>query len=227
MKPQIVAIVPMRHSSERVPGKNFRSFGGRPLYHRIVNVLLSCPEIETVMIDTDSDVIFEDAARVFPSVMLYRRPEHLRDGMIAMNEVLLNSVAQIEADYYLQTHSTNPLLRSSTVSKAISVFTGCQPKYDSLFSVTRLQTRLWNSHAKPINHNPSELLRTQDLEPVFEENSCMYLFSRDSLVKNKNRIGERPMMFEIDHVEAQDIDEELDFTVAEALFGIMQQKGAQ
>jgi len=226
MKPQIVAIVPMRHTSERVPGKNFRSFCGRPLFHRIVDVLLSCPEIETVMIDTDSNFILEDAARAYPSVVLYRRPEHLRDGMIAMNDVLTNSVAQLEADYYLQTHSTNPLLSSSTVSKAISTFLDGRPKYDSLFSVTRLQTRLWSANAKPINHNPSELLRTQDLDPVFEENSCMYLFSKVSLLKNKNRIGERPMLFEIDRLEAQDIDEEPDFTIAEVMFENAQHKGA-
>jgi len=225
MKPRIVAIVPMRHVSERVPGKNYRDFDGRPLYHRIVSALLSCPEISTVMIDTDSEVILEDAAREFPTVTLYRRPEHLRSGMTAMNDVLLNSIAQIDADYYLQTHSTNPLLRSSTISKAIATFIGKPSQHDSLFSVTRLQSRLWSSQLKPINHNPSELLRTQDLEPVFEENSCIYLFSKDSLVKSKNRIGERPIMFEIDRLEAQDIDEEPDFTIAEALFRVTQQKG--
>jgi len=218
MKPKIVAIVPMRHKSERSPGKNYRLFAGEPLYRRIISTLLSCEKIVTVMIDTDSDFIMEDAKKEFPSVILYRRPIHLRDEMTPMNEVLLNSVSQLESDLYLQSHSTNPLLSSASVSNAIEAFTAQQPECDSLFSVTRLQTRLWSPNAEPLNHDPSILLRTQDLEPVFEENSCMYIFNKASLQKYGNRIGARPLMFEIDKLEAQDIDNEQDFLLAEALY---------
>jgi len=218
MKTKIVAIVPMRHASERVPGKNYRLFAGEPLYRRIISSLLGCKDINAVMIDTDSDTIMEDAAKVFPLVILYRRPDCLRDEMTPMNDVLLNSVEQIDADYYLQSHSTNPLLSSHSISTAIKTFTAQVPKYDSLFSVTRLQTRLWIDNAKPLNHDPSVLLRTQDLEPVFEENSCMYIFNKASLKKHGNRIGARPMMFEIDKLEAQDIDDEPDFQLTEALY---------
>jgi len=227
MKYRFAAIVPMRHSSERVTGKNYRTFAGQPLYRRIVSTLLACPEIGDVMIDTDSDRILEDAKNVFPTVFLYRRPVHLRDGMISMNDVLLNSVEQINADYYLQTHSTNPLLSEASISAAIQAFAKKIPNYDSLFSVTRWQTRLWNSTTNPINHDPSELQRTQDLEPVFEENSCLYLFSKASLTKNSNRIGTRPMMFEIDRMEAQDIDEEQDFLIAETLFNELKRIGLE
>ena len=218
MNPRIVAILPMRHVSERVPGKNYRVFAGEPLYRRILSTLLDCPEVHAVIIDTDSDAIMEDAASAFPSAILYRRPEHLRDGMTPMNDVLLNSVDQIDADYYLQTHSTNPLLSAASVSGAIKAFIAAPMENDSLFSVTRLQTRLWSLDTKPLNHDPSVLLRTQDLEPVFEENSCMYIFSKASLKKHGNRIGARPMMYEIDKLEAQDIDDEQDFKLAEALY---------
>lgn len=218
MEPKIAAIVPMRHVSERVPGKNYREFAGKPLYHHIVSTLLSCPEVAEIVIDTDSDLIMEDARKAFPSVKLCLRPGHLRNEMTPMNDVLLNTVRQIKADFYLQTHSTNPLLRSSSISSAINALTSKTSEYDSLFSVTRLQTRLWTSGAKPLNHDQSVLLRTQDLDPVFEENSCIYLFSRASLEKYKNRIGARPLMYEIDKLESQDIDTEEDFTLAEALY---------
>ena len=132
-----------------------------------------------------------------------------------MNEILLYDSSLVKADLYLQTHSTNPLLQSKTVSTAINTFLELMPTYDSLFSVTRLQTRLWDQLSRPVNHNPSILLRTQDLPPIFEENSCIYLFQRDTLVNRKNRIGERPYMFEMDRDEAFDIDEELDFLMAE------------
>ena len=214
---EIVAFVPMRHSSERVPGKNYRPFAGRPLYHYIVETLLDCPQISLVCIDTDSPTIMEDAATQFPSVKLLERPEHLRNGATPMNDVLLNSVAQVPAGYYLQTHSTNPLLTSATVSRAITTFLD-QLEHDSLFGVTRLQTRFYDAQGQAMNHDPNVLLRTQDLPPVYEENSNLYLFTQKILEERKNRIGSNPLMFAIDRDEAWDIDEEIDFRVAEFLY---------
>ncbi|GAB4375967.1 MAG: acylneuraminate cytidylyltransferase family protein [Elainellaceae cyanobacterium] len=213
----IVAFVPMRHSSERVPGKNYRPFAGRPLYHHIVETLLNCSQITLVCIDTDSPVIVDEVASQFPMVKVLLRPGHLRDGAISMNDVLLNSVSQVPADFYLQTHSTNPLLRTETVSRAIDRFLA-QSEYDSLFGVTRLQTRLYDAGGNAMNHDPNVLLRTQDLPPVYEENSNLYLFTKQILEERHNRIGYKPMMFEIDREEAWDIDEEIDFRVAEFLY---------
>jgi len=213
---RVAAIVPMRHSSERVPGKNYRILGDRPLYHHVVGMLLEVPEIDEVVIDTDSDFIMDDARAAFPSVRLLERPEHLRAGEIPMNDVLLNTVGQLEADLFLQTHSTNPFLRAATVSAALrQLMTSSQ--HDSLFTVTRIQARLWTADGGPLNHDPSVLLRTQDLAPVYLENSCGYVFTRQVLETRGNRIGEHPMMFEIDPSEAVDIDEERDFALAEQL----------
>ena len=214
----VVAIVPMRHTSERVPQKNYRQFGGRPLYHQIVRSLLAAHSVSGVLIDTDSPFIMEDAAREFPGVTVIQRPEHLRDGRIAMNDVLLHDVTQVPAEWYLQTHSTNPLLRPETIDLALASLFGALDRHDSLFSVTRLQTRLYDETGRPLNHDPAVLLRTQDLPPVYEENSCLYVFSRATLETRHNRIGARPMLFEIERAEASDIDEELDFAIAEYLF---------
>jgi len=218
MSPKIAALVPMRHHSVRVPGKNYRDFAGRPLYHHVIETLLGVPSITEVVIDTDSPFILDDAAKHFPSVRLLERPLHLRDGEIPMNEVLMNTTGQVPADLYIQTHSTNPLLKSATVEAAVRAYEKQYPAFDSLFSVTRLHTRLWDGLTRPINHNPAILLRTQDLPPVFEENSCLFLFTRDTLVQRRNRLGERPLMFEMDALEATDIDEELHFQVAELLY---------
>ena len=213
---RIVALVPMRHASERVPGKNYRPMAGVPLYRHIVASLLACPEIAQVVIDTDSEVIKQDAAQAFPAVTVLDRPEHLRDGSIPMNDVLLNDCRQVPADLYLQTHSTNPLLRSETISSAIRDL-HAHADHDSLFSVTRIQARLWSADGQPLNHDPAVLLRTQDLPPVYLENSCLYLFTRDLLERRGTRIGARPRLFEIDRDEASDIDEEQDFRMVEAL----------
>jgi CMP-N-acetylneuraminic acid synthetase len=216
--PRIVALVPMRHESERVPGKNYRSFAGQPLYRRIINSLLSCGSIQGILIDTDSPTITEDVSKYYPQIQLLKRPDHLRGGDIPMNKIILHDIEQMQADYYLQTHSTNPLLTGETISRAIEAFFDNRDQYDSLFSVTRLRVRLWNSSGKPINHDPSLLLRTQDLPPVYMENSSLYLFSRESMLAYGNRIGQKPLMLEIDQLEAWDIDEETDFLIAEMLY---------
>ncbi|HBH12682.1 MAG TPA: acylneuraminate cytidylyltransferase, partial [Clostridiales bacterium] len=210
MIPKIIALVPMRHHSARVPQKNYRLFAGKPLYHHIISILTAVPEVETILVDTDSPVILEGLATHFPDVKAVLRPEYLRGDMVPMNDILLHDTSVIEAEYYLQTHSTNPLLKADTISKAIHTFLDNLPEFDSLFGVTRLQTRLWDQQGKPINHDPDVLLRTQDLPPIYEENSCIYIFRREPLVERHNRLGYHPLMFEIPAVEAWDIDEKLD-----------------
>ena len=215
---KIIALVPMRHHSERVPGKNFRSLAGKPLYHHILTTLKSVVELDGILVDTDSPVIQEGVKQNFPGVRVIDRPKHLRGDDVPMNEILIHDTSLVASDYYLQTHSTNPLLRAETISNAIKAFHASISEYDSLFGVTRLQTRLWDQLGQPVNHNPNVLLRTQDLPPIYEENSCLYIFTRETLLTRRNRLGERPVMFEVPAVEAWDIDEELDFTVADTLF---------
>ncbi len=214
---KFAAIVPMRHHSQRVPGKNYRPLAGKPLYQHIIETLLAVPEISTVVVDTDSEPILDGLRRDFPQVRLLPRPEHLRADTIPMNEILLYDTSQVQADFYLQTHSTNPLLKPATVSRAIQTILSDFPAHDSLFSVTRLQTRLYDQHGQALNHDPNILFRTQDLPPVYEENSCMYIFTRENLSRRRNRLGERPMLFEMDAAEAWDKDEELDFAITDFL----------
>lgn len=214
---RIAALVPMRHNSERVPGKNYRLMAGKPMYAHIIESLLGVPEISQVVVDTDSLPIMEGLRTHYKAVKVIERPEDLSDGMIPMNMILKHDTAQVEADYYLQTHSTNPLLKTETISKAIQTFLKQREEYDSLFSVTRWQTRLYWQNGEAVNHNPDELLRTQDLPPIYEENSCIYIFTREKLIVRNHRLGDSPLMFEIEGDEAWDVDEELDFTIADLL----------
>ena len=214
---KIVALVPMRHHSQRVPGKNYRQLAGKPLYQYILTTLSACREIAEIVVDTDSPEIMTGLHEHFPQVKILERPEYLRSDGTSMNEVLIYDTSQVPADFYLQTHSTNPLLQVETVSRAVQSILANYPAYDSLFSVTRIQSRLWDQLGRAINHNPAILLQTQDLPPVYEENSCIYIFTRQTLVERRNRLGKRPMMFEISTTEALDIDEESDFLIADSL----------
>jgi CMP-N-acetylneuraminic acid synthetase len=216
----------MRHDSQRVPGKNWRPLGGRPLFCHVVDALQGSGVIDEIVIDTDSDVIRHITRVEFPRVTLVERPKHLRDDRLPMNDVLLHTTATVLGDVYVQTHSTNPLLLPATIAAAVRRFMAAGDGCDSLFGVTRLQQRLWDSKVRPINHDPAVLLRTQDLPPVYVENSCLYVFTRGTLEREQNRIGRRPIVHEIDRDEAWDIDEETDFTIAELLHAARQRPSA-
>ena len=215
---RIVALVPMKHNSVRVPGKNFRDFAGQPLFYYIIESLLGCPLISEVVVNTDSLHIRRDLATDFPTVRILQRPVELCGDKVSMNDILLYDTSQIEADFYLQTHSTNPLLRTDTITESIDSFLKNYPRYDSLFSVTKFQKRLWDKYGSPVNHDPSVLICTQDLAPLYEENSCIYIFTGNNLKERGTRIGLSPWMFEIDTEEAFDIDTMSDFKIAELLY---------
>ena len=214
---KLIALVPMRHHSQRVPGKNYRELAGKPLYQHIIETLLSVPEVDEIVVDTDSDPVMNGLRKDFPQVKIISRPEHLRADDMPMNEILIHDTEQYPADFYLQTHSTNPLLKAETISRAIQLLITNDPKYDSLFSVTRWQSRFYDKDGNAINHNPRELTQTQDLPPMYEENSCIYIFTRANLIAKRHRISDHPLMFEIPRLEAVDIDEESDFQIASIL----------
>lgn len=215
--PEIKALIFMKGYSERVPGKNVRPLCGRPLFHWIMDSLGRSRYIREVIINTDSPTIAEDAQRTFGAT-IHLRPEWLCGDMVGASPLLEYDLANTDGEYFLQTHSTNPLLSAETVDHAIEKFFS-QSVHDSLFSVTPVTTRMYWPDGRGINHDPDNLIRTQDLTPIYEENSCIYIFSRAGFLARHNRLGSNPMMFEMDRYEAVDIDYEYDFAVAEALMG--------
>lgn len=225
VSPQVAALVPMRHNSERVPGKNYRMFGDAPLFHHIVRTLLATPSVDQILIDTDSPTVKEQCGEHFPSVVIIDRPADMVAGEIPMNRIIEHDLGFTDAEVVLQTHSTNPLLRPATIERVVKTF--LEGDCDSVFTVTRLQQRLWTSEPSPVNHDPKVLLRTQDLEPLYIENSCAFVFGRELMLSSGSRIGANPKIIETDPVEALDIDEESDFQIAEAMWRMLSSEGQQ
>ncbi len=213
------ALLPMKGHSERVPSKNVRSFAGKPLFYHVLETLLQSRYITEVLINTDSDRIAA-LAEPFERVRLVRRPHDLRGDCVPMNDIIAYDMELSDGEHFLQTHSTNPLLTVDTLDRAIEEYFSSLPERDSLFSVTRLQSRLYDGKG-PLNHDPARLERTQDLPPIFEENSNIYLFSRTAFAAaDGRRIGLKPRMFPMSRLEAMDIDEPEDFILAETLFHV-------
>ncbi len=218
MSQKVVALLPMKANSERVKGKNFREFNGKPLFRWILDTLLEVREINQVVINTDArKILSENGLTESERVLIRDRKPEICGDMVSMNLVLADDVENVHADTYLMTHTTNPLLSAATIRSALSAFRKAHTANtaDSLFTVDKIQTRFYREDASAVNHDPNKLLRTQDLEPWFEENSNLYIFTRESFSKNNARIGRTPMLFESPKFESIDIDtpEDWDFAV--------------
>jgi CMP-N-acetylneuraminic acid synthetase len=219
----------MKANSERVKGKNFREFCGKPLFRWILDTLLEVAAIDEVVINTDArHILAENGLVESDRVKIRDRKPEICGDLVSMNLVLADDVANVDADVYLMTHTTNPLVSADTIRRSLEAFEKARAEgaADSLFTVDKIQTRFYREDCSPVNHDPDNLVRTQDLEPWFEENSNIYLFTRPSFASTNARIGRKPMMFEGPHFESIDIDtpEDWDFAVVAARF--MQEKGA-
>ena len=204
---KVIAILPMRGGSERIKNKNISLVNHRPLYEYAIRTLLKCNFIDKIVINTDIEEIL-DRYQTDDRFIILRRKEDLR-GNSNINGVIHDTLERIngrvDGEYFIQLHATNPLLTSETIDNSIIHFFENQEKGDSLFSVTKQQKRLWDENG-PLNHKLNDSPTTQDLKYHFEENSCFYIFNRESFFKNKNRIGEKPIMFETPLLESFDID---------------------
>ena len=209
----------MKAHSARVSGKNFRPFAGKPLFRWILDTLLSIEEIDQIVINTDAREILAEHGLVSGGKVLVReRKPELCGDFVSMNLVLADDIANVPADTYLMTHTTNPLLSAASIRQAIAEFHEKQVGgADSLFSVNRFQTRFYRQDGSPINHDPQNLIRTQDLEPWFEENSNLYIFTRQSFAATNARIGKRPVLFETRRLESADIDDQEGWEAAEVI----------
>lgn len=216
---KVVALLPMKEESERVPLKNFRDLCGKPLFRHVLDTLLVCERVSRVHINTDSRRIVEMVAGYSPKVTTSERPAEICGGHVPMNDIIRNDLNNIPCEHFLQTHATNPLLTATTIDAAIGrYFAALKEGYDSLLSVTCHYSRFYTDDLRPINHQLGSLLNTQDMKPVLEENSNMYIFSKSSFNTANHRIGKKPFFFRMDELEAVDIDYEDDFVIAEAAF---------
>ena len=214
---RLVALLPMKANSERVKGKNFKELAGKPLFRWMLDTLLSVDCVDQVVINTDAREVLQKHGLVESERVLIRdRKPELQGDMVSMNRIIEDDIAAVEADGYLMTHTTNPLISSNTITAAVDAHTN-SGQSDSLFSVNRVQTRFYREDLSPVNHDPDNLVRTQDLETWFEENSCLYLFTRASFARTGARIGAAPMMYETPRLESIDIDDPSDWVLAEAL----------
>ena len=215
---KIVALLPIKSNSDRVKDKNFKKFGDKPLFHWMLETLNNIPEISEIIINTDAKDKLVSLGLVEDNrVKLRKRKSKICGDHVSMNLIIKDDIDNVDGDIFIQTHVTNPLLTKSSIEKAISIFKNALEKNeaDSLFAVNKIQKMLYDENGTPVNHDPTNLIRTQDLKPLYEDNSNMYLFTKESFNKSNARIGVNPIMFETSFLESTDINTIEDWNLAE------------
>ena len=215
----VVAIIPIKQKSERVENKNFRDFAGKPLFHHILYKLQESSLIKKIIINTDNIEIKNSIPECLTKVEVQGRPDHLLGHHISGSDIIKYVITKTDDEHFLQTHATNPLLSIKTIEKAINCYFDSMPAYDSLFTVDKILKRIYKPDGTAVNHKKNESLQTQYLDPLYSENSNMFIFSRKSFIENNyNRIGHNPFMFEMNYIESVDIDYIEDFVLASLIF---------
>lgn len=213
------ALMPMKGNSVRLPNKNIAQFGGEPLCLAMLRKLANCQWIDQILINTDSEEIADVVlSEKISHVEVVKREEKLLGDEIVMNQLIESDLHKCKNEYILQTHCTNPLLTIDSLARARQAFCSQSERYDSLLAVTKYCGRFYDENFVEINHSRNQLEMTQKVKPIYEDNSCIYMFTKKSFGVNKSRIGINPYFFELNKLESVDIDTFEDFKIAECIY---------
>jgi CMP-N-acetylneuraminic acid synthetase len=213
-KQKFTAFLPIKLNSERVQGKNFRLIAGKPLFFYVLNTLTNVNLINEIVIDFDDQKVVTEVEKYFKNIKFIKRKENLLDPYESLNNLIYSNIGNFKNENIIQTHVTNPLLRGETIRNALMFFLESDKP---LFSVSRFNSRFYNHNLKPVNHSLAKLLPTQKLDPLYEENSNFYIFSKNQFLEKKNRINQKSRIFEVSKLESFDIDDEEDFEIVTQL----------
>ena len=207
--------IPIKSYSARVSKKNTKPLNNIPLFHYALNTVLSAGVFSDVYVDTDSDLV-KDYIKDKSVKLIERDPSLAEDN--ANGNDLLNYWSESFPNYnfYFQIFVTSPFLKEDTVKQCLSILTE-NNDYDSIFTAYKEHTWFWYNN-KPTNYNPKILPRSQDATPMIKETTSLYGITKNALTKHGARIGENPCMYFVDQIESIDIDNDLDFFIAEQIF---------
>jgi len=221
-KPTVIGIVPVKENSQRVPAKNFRTLGPDPLWLWPVRVLAKCPFVDLIVIDTDCLDYFTEWRRLLGTlavpVTIDPRPTKLQGDAVSMNKILADIADRRPAFAYIQLHATSPFIQVETLDAA---YEELQAGADSVYGVNEMKSRFYWPDGRPVNHDPEKLIPTQDLDPLYEENSAFYIYRGDAFDKQKARICGKSKPFIVPELQAIDIDTEADWRLAVGLSKVL------
>ena len=209
-----IAIMPIKMNNERLPGKNTMLLGGKPLLQHELDNLKATGLLDSINVYCSNPAICDFLPN---GVTFVQRPAVLDLPTSNFSQIFQMFMEEHDADIYVYAHATAPFITVDTMRQCISsVQSG---KYDSGFCAVKLQDYLWQD-GEPLNFDASNVPRTQDLKPIYQETSGVYAFTKEVFQKYHRRIGKRAFLKEVSFKEAVDIDNPEDFRLAQVLVDI-------
>lgn len=211
---KIVAIMPIKLNNERLPGKNTKMLGEKPLLQYELDKLLKIGKLDGIYVYCSQ----EEICPYLPDgVDFLKRPEFLDLPTSNFTQIFENFMNAVDADIYVYAHATAPFITVETIKECVdAVISGT---YDSAFCASKIQDYLWQD-GEPLNFDAANVPRSQDIKPIYRETSGVYVFTKDVFRTCRRRIGKHPFVKEVSFKEAVDINNPEDFELAEALAGI-------
>jgi CMP-N-acetylneuraminic acid synthetase len=210
---KIAAYVPVKLNSERLPNKNILPFdNGKPLITYILDALVRSPGLDSIHVYCSNPSVRQHLPE---HVQYMSRSANLDLSTAKINEVMRAFADDVYADVYVLAHATSPFLSPQTIELGIEKVRSGQ--YDSALTVAPLRGFLWFD-GKPLNYDPASIARTQDLDPFFCETTGLYIYPRELLIEHNRRVGDNPYLIEVSAIEAIDINDPVDFLIANAIF---------
>jgi CMP-N-acetylneuraminic acid synthetase len=212
---KIIGVVPVKLNNERLPGKNTKAFdNGEPLIHYILNTLSKVKRCEAVYVYCSDERIRD----YLPENVQFLKRDPAFDSPDCNPMGISEAFCQtVDADIYIHTHATAPFISAASIDKGLDAM--IDGGKDSAFAVTENRAFLW-VNGKP-NYDLTRLPRSQDMEPFYIESCGFWLYTKELILKHGRRIGFNPAMIPVSSIEAIDIDEQIDFDIANAVYNYL------
>ena len=211
---KIVAIMPIKLKNERCPGKNTRLLGPKPLLQYELDSLQETGLCSSINVFCSDEAVVPYLPQ---GVNFLQRPKELDLPTSNFTQIFTCFMNEVDADIYVYAHATAPFISVETMKACIEAVKNGE--YDSAFCAVKLQDYLWKN-GEPLNFDATNLPRTQDLEPIYQETSGVYVFTKEVFKQYKRRIGVKPFIKEVSFREAVDIDNPEDFDLAEIMLNV-------
>lgn len=211
---KIIAVMPIKLNNERLPGKNTKILGGKPLMAYMLDSLKQTGLIDGIYVYCSQVSVKE---YLTDGIAFLKRPSFLDLPSSNFTQIFENFCTSVDADIYVYAHATAPFIRKETIEECI--YAVRDQDYDSAFCAVKIQDYLWKD-GKALNFDATNIPRSQDLEPIYRETSGVYVFEKGVFERQRRRVGERPYIKQVSYKEAVDVNEQWDFWLAEALLGM-------
>ena len=211
---KIIAIMPIKLNNERLPGKNTMDLGGKPLLQHELMALRETGMVEEIYVYCSDEAV---CPYLPEGVTFLKRPLELDLPTSNFTQIFTAFSNSVPADIYVYAHATAPFISVETMRECITAVQSGE--YDSAFCATKIQDFLWQD-GEPLNFDAANMPRSQDLKPIYQETSGVYVFTKDVFEKTHRRIGVKPYIKEVTFKEAVDINNPEDFDLARALVDI-------